>query len=68
MCGTHFVEFLQQLGLTPEKPIVLVYTGTDSTDFATAARAYWTLKSLGARAPWPTWLCDRERQVRISVQ
>ena len=40
---------VQQLGLTPEQPTVLVYTGTDSTDFATAARAYWTLKSLGAR-------------------
>lgn len=40
---------VQELGLTPEMHIVLVYTGVDSTDFATAARAYWTLKSLGAQ-------------------
>ena len=40
---------VQSLGLTPETRTVLVYTGTDSSDFATAARAYWTLKSLGAQ-------------------
>jgi len=40
---------VQELGLTPDTRIVLVYTGVDSTDFATAARSYWTLKSLGAR-------------------
>ena len=40
---------VQQLGLTPDSRTVLVYTGVDSTDFATAARAYWTLKSLGVR-------------------
>ncbi len=40
---------VQELGLTPDTRTVLVYTGVDSTDFATAARSYWTLKSLGAR-------------------
>ena len=40
---------VQELGLTPETRTVLVYTGVDSTDFATAARSYWTLKSLGVR-------------------
>ena len=40
---------VQELGLTPEMHVALVYTGVDSTDFATAARAYWTLKSLGAK-------------------
>ena len=40
---------MQELGLTPETRTVLVYTGVDSTDFATAARSYWTLKSLGVR-------------------
>jgi thiosulfate/3-mercaptopyruvate sulfurtransferase len=40
---------VQELGLTPDTRTVLVYTGTDSSDFATAARVYWTLKSLGAR-------------------
>lgn len=40
---------VQDLGLTPDTRTVLVYTGTDSSDFATAARAHWTLKSLGVR-------------------
>ncbi len=40
---------VQSLGLTPDTRTVLVYTGVDSTDFATAARVYWTLKSLGMR-------------------
>ena len=38
---------VQQLGLTPQTHAVIVYTGTDSTDFGSAARVYWTLKSLG---------------------
>ena len=45
----ELTALVQELGLTPETRTVLVYTGTDSTDFATAARAYWTLKSLGVR-------------------
>ena len=45
----ELTQLVQELGLTPETRTVLVYTGTDSSDFATAARAYWTLKSLGAR-------------------
>ncbi len=40
---------VQELGLAPDTRTVLVYTGSDSSDFATAARAYWTLKSLGLR-------------------
>ena len=40
---------VQELGLSPETRTVLVYTGVDSTDFATAARVYWTLKSMGAQ-------------------
>lgn len=38
---------VQELGLTPEVHAVIVYTGIDATDFGGAARAYWTLKSLG---------------------
>ncbi len=45
----ELTALVQQLGLTPDTRTVLVYTGVDSTDFATAARAYWTLKSLGLR-------------------
>ena len=42
-------SLVQQIGLTPQTHTVIVYTGTDSTDFGSAARAYWTLKSLGAK-------------------
>ena len=38
---------VQELGLTPDTPAVIIYTGIDATDFGGAARAYWTLKSLG---------------------
>lgn len=43
----ELTALVQELGLTPDTRTVLVYTGTDSSDFATAARSYWTLKSLG---------------------
>ena len=45
----ELTALVQELGLTPETRTVLVYTGVDSTDFATAARAFWTLRSLGVR-------------------
>ena len=45
----ELTALVQELGLTPDTRTVLVYTGIDSSDFATAARAYWTLKSLGVR-------------------
>lgn len=40
-------ELVRELGLTPDTHAVIVYSGTDSTDFGSAARVYWTLKSLG---------------------
>ena len=45
----ELTALVQELGLTPDTRTVLVYTGTDSSDFATAARSYWTLKSLGVK-------------------
>lgn len=45
----QLVELVQDLGLTPDTRAVIVYTGIDATDFGGAARAYWTLKSLGVR-------------------
>lgn len=45
----QLVELAQELGLTPDTRTVIVYTGIDATDFGGAARAYWTLKSLGVR-------------------
>ena len=45
----QLTALVQELGLTPETHAVIVYTGVDSTDFGSAARVYWTLKSLGMR-------------------
>lgn len=40
-------RLVQSLGLTPQTPAVVVFAGEDATDFGSAARVYWTLKSLG---------------------
>lgn len=46
---TALTALVQELGLTPETHAVIVYAGADATDFGSAARVYWTLKSLGAQ-------------------
>ena len=38
---------LQDLGVTHDRPLVIVHQGSDETDFGSAARVYWTLKSMG---------------------
>lgn len=38
---------LRELGVTLERPVVVVHQGEDDTDFGAAARVYWTLKSSG---------------------
>lgn len=45
----ELTRLVQALGLTPQTHAVIVYAGEDSTDFGSAARVYWTLKSLGVR-------------------
>lgn len=40
-------ETLRGLGVTADRPVVVVHEGTDATDFGAAARVYWTLKSSG---------------------
>jgi len=40
-------ELVQELGIGPDTPVAVVHAGTSPTDFGTAARVYWTLKSLG---------------------
>jgi thiosulfate/3-mercaptopyruvate sulfurtransferase len=42
-------ERLQSLGIGAETPVVIVYAGTDATDFGAAARVYWTLKAHGVK-------------------
>ena len=43
----HLTEVLRSLGVTPDRPTVIVHQGSDETDFGAAARVYWTLKSSG---------------------
>lgn len=38
---------LQGLGVTLDRPVVVVHQGNTDTDFGAAARVYWTLKSSG---------------------
>ncbi|HEX8165516.1 MAG TPA: sulfurtransferase [Beijerinckiaceae bacterium] len=38
-----------RLGLTPDRPVVVVPTGLNTSDFSAAARVYWTLKAAGHR-------------------
>ncbi|WP_045390564.1 sulfurtransferase [Falsirhodobacter sp. alg1] len=38
---------LRALGVTLDRPVVVVHQGSDDTDFGAAARVYWTLKSSG---------------------
>jgi len=38
---------LQSLGVTADRPTVIVHQGANETDFGSAARVYWTLKSSG---------------------
>lgn len=45
----ELTELVQSLGLVPGAHAVIVYAGVDANDFGGAARAYWTLKSLGMR-------------------
>lgn len=43
----RLTELLQSLGLEAATPVVIVYEGSNSTDFGAAARVYWTLKAGG---------------------
>lgn len=38
---------VQKLGIDAATPVVVVYEGSNSTDFGAAARVYWTLKASG---------------------
>lgn len=38
---------LRDLGVTLERPVVVIHQGEDDSDFGAAARVYWTLKSSG---------------------
>lgn len=40
-------EVLRAAGVTADRPTVIVHQGKDTSDFGSAARVYWTLKSSG---------------------
>lgn len=43
----ELTRVLQSLGVTADRPTVIVHQGHDETDFGAAARVYWTLQSSG---------------------
>lgn len=40
-------KVLRGVGLQADRPVVIVHQGSNQTDFGSAARVYWTLKSSG---------------------
>lgn len=46
---SDYQALVQKLGITADTPVVVVHEGDDQTDMGTAARVYWTLKSLGVK-------------------
>lgn len=47
MDDARLTERLQSLGLDRKDKVVVIYQGKNATDFGSAARVYWTLKSAG---------------------
>ncbi len=45
--NAELTETLQSLGVTTDRPTVVVYQGANESDFGASARVYWTLKSSG---------------------
>lgn len=45
--ATALTALLQRLGIDRDTDVVVVYEGRDATDFGSAARVYWTLKTAG---------------------
>jgi thiosulfate/3-mercaptopyruvate sulfurtransferase len=43
----HLAGLVGRLGIKPHDDVVIVPAGTSATDFAAAARVYWTLKLIG---------------------
>lgn len=43
----ELTSLFRRLGLTADRPTVIVFQGKNETDFGAAARVYWTLKSAG---------------------
>jgi len=58
----HLAALVGRIGLVPNRDIVLVPEGQNASDFAAAARVYWTLKEIGYRpvamldGGFPAWV------------
>jgi thiosulfate/3-mercaptopyruvate sulfurtransferase len=44
---TQLTALVRSLGVDATTPVVVVYEGSDATEFGAAARVYWTLKAAG---------------------
>lgn len=45
----EFGALLRRLGIEADTPVAVIHAGSNVTDMGTAARVYWTLRSLGVR-------------------
>lgn len=65
----HLAELVGRLGVKPPYDVVIVPAGVSATDFAAAARVYWTLKLIGhgqqaiLDGGFRAWSADPERPV-----
>ena len=65
----HLAALIGRLGIKPHDEVVIVPAGVSATDFAAAARVYWTLKTIGhgqqaiLDGGFRAWAEDPERPV-----
>lgn len=45
--AAHLVALFARLGITPERPVIVIPVGSNANDFAASARVYWTLRHAG---------------------
>ena len=69
----HLAALAGRLGIKPHDNVVIVPAGTAATDFAAAARVYWTLKFIGhgqqaiLDGGFKAWTVDPTRPVAIGA-
>ena len=69
----HLAALAGRLGIKPHDNVVIVPAGTAATDFAAAARVYWTLKFIGhgqqaiLDGGFKAWTADPTRPVAIGA-
>ena len=69
----HVAALVGRLGIKPHDDVVIVPAGTAATDFAAAARVYWTLKFIGhgqqavLDGGFKAWTTDPKRPVETGA-